>query len=445
MRYDVAYLGKVRQIVDGRDRTVVSYRYDKLSGRELRVRDMVGNDVNFAYDAAGNLARVTRRGAEQSDPEPVARFAYDAGGNLVAAMRLNAKGAPVLTTRLSYDRNGRPLKISDGRRGDVLSYTAFGYVESVRNVFGQQFVNYYDGYNRLVRRIQPDGVATCLAYTGEGLLSKVERRDGEQVLTSLAIAYDGNGRPLSYTDHRGRVKRFEYDAFGRLVKELLPDDTAVEYGYDRVGNLSQVRDQNGHELKFDWSRFGLSGKRSAVGQLTDYVYDRYGLLVRQDSKQGGRLDRSIRYEYDEFDRLSKVDYGHGQEETYRYDSWGKVIGKTKGDRHATYRYDYFGRLLEKNEEGLTTVYAYDAWGSRTRRTTRVNGLELSEERAYDRYGRLVEIRSSGKSVQYEYDHANRVSRQIVNGLPIDYGYTKYNRLAARINNRTEGRHQFELA
>ena len=122
-----------------------------------------------------------------------------------------------------------------------------------------------------------------------------------------------------------------------------------------------------------------------------------------------------------------------------------MIGKTKGDRHATYRYDYFGRLLEKNEEGLTTVYAYDAWGSRTRRTTRVNGLELSEERAYDRYGRLVEIRSSGKSVQYEYDHANRVSRQIVNGLPIDYRYTKYNRLAARINNRTEGRHQFELA
>ena len=39
-RYDVAYNGKVRQIVDGRDRVVVSYRYDKLTGQVSRIRDI---------------------------------------------------------------------------------------------------------------------------------------------------------------------------------------------------------------------------------------------------------------------------------------------------------------------------------------------------------------------------------------------------------------------
>ena len=432
MRYDVAYLGKVRQIVDGRGRTVVSYRYDKLSGRELRGRDMAGNDLNYAYDKAGNLELVTRRGAEQSDPEPVARFAYDAKGNLTAAMRLDANGTPVLTTRISYDRNGRPAKISDGRPENAVSYTASGYVESVRNVFGQQTRNDYDRYNRLVRTVLPNGVETRIEYTPEGLLAKVERRDGETLLTSVAVEYDGDGRPVSYTDQQNRVKRFEYDAFGRLVRELLPDETAVGYAYDRLGNLARVTDQNGHELKFDWSRFGLAEKRSPEGQLTDYVYDKNGLLARLDSKQEKRLDRSIRYEYDEFDRVAKIDYGRGEIETFRYDSWGKLVEKTQNGRKAEFRYDYFGRLAEKHEEGLSTFYRYDAWGNRTARVTRTStGLELAEERTYDRYGRLTEICSDGKSVKYEYDRENRLARQIIDNIPVDFEYTKYNQLAAK--------------
>ncbi|MDD4181142.1 MAG: hypothetical protein PHE87_05895, partial [Victivallaceae bacterium] len=49
MRYDVAYLGKVRKIEDGRGRDVISYRYDKLTGNVVRVRDMAENDINFSY------------------------------------------------------------------------------------------------------------------------------------------------------------------------------------------------------------------------------------------------------------------------------------------------------------------------------------------------------------------------------------------------------------
>ena len=278
----------------------------------------------------------------------------------------------------------------------------------------------------------PNGVETRIEYTPEGLLAKVERRDGETLLTSVAVEYDGNGRPVSYTDQQNRVKRFEYDAFGQLVRELLPDETAVGYAYDRLGNLARVTDQNGHELKFDWSRFGLAEKRSPEGQLTDYVYDKNGLLARLDSKQEKRLDRSIRYEYDEFDRVAKIDYGRGEIETFRYDSWGKLVEKTQSGRKAEFRYDYFGRLAEKHEEGLSTFYRYDAWGNRTARVTRTStGLELAEERTYDRYGRLTEIRSDGKSVKYEYDRENRLARQIIDNIPVDFEYTKYNQLAAK--------------
>ena len=56
------------------------------------------------------------------------------------------------------------------------------------------------------------------------------------------------------------------------------------------------------------------------------------LLARLDSKQEKRLDRSIRYEYDEFDRVAKIDYGRGEIETFRYDSWGKLVEKTQNGK-----------------------------------------------------------------------------------------------------------------
>ena len=74
MRMDVAYLGKVRKIVDGRGRDVVNYRYDKLTGNVIRVRDMADNDINFEYNTDGNLKLITRRAADQTEPEPVTAF-----------------------------------------------------------------------------------------------------------------------------------------------------------------------------------------------------------------------------------------------------------------------------------------------------------------------------------------------------------------------------------
>ena len=74
MRYDVAYIGKVRKVVDGEGRDLVGYRYDAKHGAVTRVRDRFGNDRNFEYDANGSLVKVTRRAKGSSAVEPVASF-----------------------------------------------------------------------------------------------------------------------------------------------------------------------------------------------------------------------------------------------------------------------------------------------------------------------------------------------------------------------------------
>ena len=127
MRYDVAYLGTVRKVTDGRGRDVVDFRYDKATGRPVRLRDRLGNGVNLEWDANGHLARRTRRTAGSAAVEPVRSYTCDRAGNPVAVAELDADGKAVRTAMAAYDREGRPVRLSDGRRETKISYTKQGH------------------------------------------------------------------------------------------------------------------------------------------------------------------------------------------------------------------------------------------------------------------------------------------------------------------------------
>ena len=61
--------------------------------------------------------------------------------------------------------------------------------------------------------------------------------------------------------------------------------------------------------------------------------DNNGLLAHLDSKQEKRLDRSIRYECDEFDRVAKIDCGRGQGEPARFECGFERKFKKRCIRH----------------------------------------------------------------------------------------------------------------
>ena len=431
MRHDVAYLGKVRKIVDSRGRDVINYRYDKLTGNVIRVRDMVGNDLNFQYGRNGKLALITRRAANQDAPEPVRSFGYDPESNLTEIRTLNARGQAVVTVAFSYTPNREVEMVSDGQSRNIIDYNPFGYPVKVTNIFGQFTRRELDNYNRMVSSTDFYGVKTCYTYTPAGLISRIERKDGKKLLTSLTIAYNANGQPVSYTDHSGKVKKFERDAFGRVVKELFPDDTEVAYTYNKLGQLHTVLDQNKHQITFDWNKFGLDAKTTPAGQLTDYVHDKYGLLTGINSKENHDTAKAVKYEYDEFDRLIKIDYGNGDIEKRSYDSWGKLLSIQRGENKERYKYDYFGRLISKTGTKEKLLISYNSFGQRTKRIIERNGIKICEERIYDRYGRLLKIISGNKTVEYIYNSRNQIQQQIINGKIIEFVYTGYGQLKSK--------------
>ena len=443
---------QVRQIVDGRDRVVVSYRYDKLTGKVLRVRDMAGNDLNFSYDSAGNLEFASRRAADASEAEGIFRWKYDGNGRPLEMMRLDRDGKVYSSVKYSYGSGGQPQVVENGQKRVRLFYNGYGYPVEVHDIFGCKQEMYYDAYNRPTGGKDIYGVRTEITYDPSGFVTRVCRMDGEEVLNFLEWRLDSQGRPVSVRDESGNEKSYERDSLGRLLKEIFPDETSVEYRYDPLGRLSGVLDQNRHEIEFDWSRFGMERKTTPANQLTDYVYDEFGLLkeVGSSFREREGKDRSIRYEYDSLDRLVKIVYDEGkQEETFRYDSWGKLLEATKraGDekRVATYRYDYFNRLIERTERvndsaAVVMLYSYNPWDQRTVRVFRNGSLHRVEEKKYDEFGRLVEIQSEEGRVLYFYNRRNQLEKRLVNNVPEFYYYTKYGQLKAKsLGARLSGR------
>lgn len=457
MRYDTAYMGRVRQIINGRGQQIAGFRYDPMSGAIVRFRDRTGNDTCFDYDAAGNLVRTSRRRARSANKEPLVAYGRDSSGNATSVSRLDSKGNPVATATARYDEKGQMISFYGANGRTTVSYTASGFPSTVCNGYGQKFSAGYDRFNRCVSTIDDFGCVTTYEYNSSGRVGRIERRDGTNraiLLSLLEIDYDGNGRPVAWRDASGREKCLERDEFGRIAKEFFPGNEMVEYSYDAVGRLVSVLDENKHSISFAWDKFGLKSETTATGQITEFVSDEYGLLA---SVKGGEPDIPGRPDMigrDQFDRLLDIGYPDGSEKHFKYDAWSRFSSISDGMRKATFKYDYFGNLVEKTDGGSVFRYVYDNWGRRTgmtaecgdpavmRRVRGENGQAAAtvvehgktffrESRSYDDAGRLVSVRTQEDSVSIEYDSHNRVKRQIVNDVRITFAYDKYGRLSGK--------------
>ncbi|MBE6381885.1 MAG: hypothetical protein E7049_02595 [Lentisphaerae bacterium] len=351
----------------------------------------------------------------------------------MAVSLLNADGTTALATRIIRDRHGDVTSVDDGRGATEIAYNRSGFPVLVKDPIGNATKICYIDFHTPVSVTDADGMTTKYDYNDAGLVTRMERLFEGDVVSSLDVSYDGMGRPVAYTDQDGLTKSFERDAFGKVLTEKFPDGSECAYSYDALGRRTSVIDENGHEIRFGWGRFGLESRTTAAGQLTDYVRDDLGLIKEVVSKWNDSEDRHIRTEYDEFRRPVRVEYDGGEDETFAYDKWGRLSVHTRGRTKETCSYDHFGRLTERKEYGLSTRYSYDAWGNRTARTTRdrKGTVVSSESRAYDKFGRLSETKADGMTVSYRYDKAGRVSRQTVNGTPIDFSYTKRGLLAGK--------------
>lgn len=266
---------------------------------------------------------------------------------------------------------------------------------------------YYDFKNRLVREEQ--------IYT-----------DGRKL--ALRYQYDRVGNCIKKTDVYGNETCFEYDAFGQVVKTIMPETysrngvaqrVVTETEYDVLGNACRVVDGNGNVKRqrmningqpleiiypndsketFEYYIDGLLKKETAKnGSYTTYKYDFLGRLTKKElfSPEGESLLTTVSA-YDAFHLISEFD-ALGVETYYFYDFAGRLSRKVKGVEEELYEYDALGRLVK--------VIKVDN-----------NGNSVHQIKEYDLLDRVVEerVEMSDGTVQmrkqYSYDcNGNRMT------------------------------------
>ena len=130
---------------------------------------------------------------------------------------------------------------------------------------------------------------------------------------------------------------YRYDDMGRLAQRRTGDGLLTEYGYDRAGLLSSLVHTGAEGL--------LESYR--------YEYDPAGNRIREERYRKGPKGESgdYRYEDDRLHRLTETVKDGILLQSYGYDSFGNRTGKTEGGLHTQYRYNALNQLI-KDTDGL---------------------------------------------------------------------------------------------
>lgn len=352
-------------------------------GRIAAVRDPLGNEIRYSYDANNNLTGFTNQLKEQTtyqyhpapfinhlksitlpDGKVVSQFEYDAEGRL--SRSCDADGC----SRADYDVVGRTqTNIDATNRMVTYIYDQKGNVTSKRDALGNTETFSYDANGNLLEHRDAEGNLTVRTWDANG-----------NVL-SIIQPHEAGANPAHFTTS------YSYDTKGNLLTATGPTGAKVVNSYDAKGNLLKTVNENG-EL------------------LSEFTYDANGRQLSEADPFG-----VLNYTWGANGKVSKMVDQDGVETTFTHNSAGNITGYSFDGVNTTLGYDAMGRETSFNySDGLNLKYTYgfgNDWSS-------VEGSTVAKtSRVFSNKGAPVEITNAdGSSNRWEYDAAGRVLAEI---------------------------------
>ncbi|WP_337175299.1 putative Ig domain-containing protein [Paludisphaera sp.] len=448
--------------------TVRSYGDARNPDLETRIVDARGYIVDRDYDARGNLARIVERGTAAAPfATPVVTtfahddrnnlrsttnalgqtttFAYDSRNNLLTIV--NAVGD---ASRFTYDGLGRKKTFTDFNGNTSL----FEYASEDCGCVNPRKITHADGtyqtyaYNQFGQATEEasyeaDGTLveiTTTTYDAVGRVIQEVRGIGAGRIVTRKV-YDGNlldyemvvnpaspnetpATPVS--ERRGRITDYDYDANGRLIRQVNPDGGVIEFRYDAQGNRVLLRDPVGNVTTWTYD-----ASNRVVEERDPFYWASRGLTNLDAIVAANRLpsgadlaaNRGAAHVtargYDAMGNVVEIIDRNGRRREFSHDHAGRTTEERWHDagtdalvRSMTWRYDTLGNLLEAGDPDSHYTYTYDTLN----RVTAVDNAgtpgapRVVLTHAYDRQGNVVSTSdNSGVTVSSEYDARNRLS------------------------------------
>jgi RHS repeat-associated protein len=367
------------------EQTYATYAYTS-NGRQDWVEDANGNRTDFTYDGLDRLSRLnfpqTTLGAHSANTGDYEQYGYDSNSN----------------------RTSKRL-----RSGESIGYQ-------------------FDALNRMSFKDLPGSADVTYAYDNLGLNVSTQIFGG----AGISNGFNGFGELVTSTStaSSGSLQlAYQYDADGNRTRVTWPDGTYVQYTFDGLDRMDQVRE---------------NGATTGAGLLADYSYN--ALNLRTQLARGNNTVTA--FNYDGGARLSVLsqdmastsgDLSFG----FSYNNAGQVTQRTVSND--SYSYFSMTQAQSYTRDGLNrytnvggVAYGYDGRGNLTSDGSRSFNYDLenhllsvvgagSLSLSYDPNGRLLTTASGGVTTRYLYDGDKMVAeyngstllRRYVHGAGVD--------------------------
>ena len=396
----------------------VTYLQD---GKMDTVTDVLGTQQKYEYNLAKQLTRVKEYDAHDNLLKTKV-YGYDENF-AITSTKIYADGQIYEVNKTAYteDDNGENYKNNAQSSIDLL-----GNVTSFE----------YDDNGNVIKTINPDGSCVQARFNAQKFPIVEVDACNNVVLT----VYDASGTNVikkaiglnTFTD----VSAFLADGFNSEIYLNNPINSSkfavTTYQYDGVNNPSSI---NGLVTKVT----------DPEGYVTENIYygsgNSEGMLAEVYTYKNTRIlsDKSVKYEYNSLQLVSKVTSKEGYVKTFEYDTNGKLIrtndyGNNPSGSPIITRvvYDELGRVIKEvapnqydaDLEGADFGYDIDNTNRKyTRYLYAPNGLldrqfdtlGNSTEFYYDAYGKVVrKVAPDGTQLISKFDSLNRAIATYVN-------------------------------
>ena len=406
-----------------------SKQLDTLTNQVIGAVTQTTNEF-YTFDIQGNLtAYWDRQAGGKDDMEHKRTYTYDSRFALLLDETYKRDSA---TTIL----NGNTLS-NDGKSVSTSKYYVNGNLSS-------QVDFTYDTYGNIIAKtsyVSPSKlIVTAYTYSGGVHLSS-ESKGG----ITLTYTYDVMGRRLTSKDGNGFQTSNLYDAIGRIVQIINPDNSAAQNTYDDIALTMISQNEIGLKLKTIYDKLGnvkqIQDVTSTTVTLETKAYDTFLRLSSHTDARG----TVTTYTYDYLDRmLTKVIGGSAYQETYIYDdainvTTSRVLKIIEGEANApsvktvkytniygfvekdgrvidnieqvsSFTYDYLGnQLTSKTPDNITTAFQYDGSNRLIKTLNPDSGVY---QQAFDWLGRKTSATDPKGAVSiFTYDDADRLIQE----------------------------------
>ncbi len=357
------------------------YTYDDM-GRTIGVKNLDKNNtvlasVGYAYDAFDNMTEIAR-----GDGMNYA-LAYNAFHKLESIgvvgwekplIQYTYKNESGRLKEMTY-ANGHTMKAIYNSIGQMVAEKWFESKEDAADATKSPIAHYkytYDGEGNIVRSIDivarkeynyqyEDGhlvrATECAITLGENEAVTAKTR-----LSSILYSYDKDGKPtkkrIVFSDGQEHTVYYEntddrtslrFAVNGRTITSHSKNDS---FGRKVFDELQLARGFVSREFRYHVGALPETHKEHAKLKSTPTT-----LLVSEIVFTGGR---TLSYEYDAEERITKVVDSEDGITEYTYDAMGQLLTETVNGRVVnSMEYDNYGNIVRKN--GKTYTYGDEDW------------------------------------------------------------------------------------